>query len=282
MGDFPGAWSGGVYENVGLVVSGNTRGTTFSADASTNTKNATWTELISATVRRCEGFWLCVHFDSTVSTTPDALIDISIGSSGNETSAILINNLILSHSGAGKSDVVRVYFPIPLAAGTRISCRCQASVASVTLRINLELDYQGFHCPRGLARCTTYGAATGDSGGVAYDPGATANTKGGWTEIVASTSFPIKALILGLGKNGVTAAGNDSNWAIDIGVGSSPVVLIPNRFTSKQSSGDNFDSPYLGPFPVQIPAGTRIAINAQCSVSGATTRVFDAVIYGLN
>jgi len=39
--------------------------------------------------------------------------------------------------------------------------------------------------------------------------------------------------------------------------------------------------PVLGPFPVAIPSGSRIAARAQCNISDATDRLFDVAVYGV-
>lgn len=87
---------------------------------------------------------------------------------------------------------------------------------------------------------------------------ASANTKGAWAELIASTSFPGSGLIVTIGYR------NTANMLIDIGIGAaaSEIVIIGNLLASTMmlmgvvKAGAMF-------FPIFIPAGTRIAARCQ-------------------
>jgi hypothetical protein len=134
-----------------------------------------------------------------------------------------------------------------------------------------------------LHRCTTYGAATGDSGAVSVDPGGSANTEGSYSEITAGTTHNIKSLLIVVGTAG-NGALSAANWLIDIatGTGGSEQILIPNLCMGAALQSDFMIPAVFGPFVVDIASGTRLAARAQCSITDATDRLFDMEILGLD
>jgi hypothetical protein len=95
-----------------------------------------------------------------------------------------------------------------------------------------------------------------------YTNTTTANTKGSWYQLVASTLFPTSYLMIC-----VRFANSDYNYLMDIGVGGagSEVVIIPNIHFSR-SSNTAWNTSFTI-IPVNIPAGTRIATRAQSSTA---------------
>jgi hypothetical protein len=93
----------------------------------------------------------------------------------------------------------------------------------------------------------------------------TANTKTGWDEIAASTSYDASWIRLNFLSHTATHDG-----LVDIGVGAagSEKVLIPNIIVFK-STGALYLANYM--FPVAIPKGTRVAIRWQASATGGRT-----------
>lgn len=86
---------------------------------------------------------------------------------------------------------------------------------------------------------------------------ASAHTKTGWVELIASTDADYNMLdLVGFASNA------DSRALFDIGFGPalSEVVKIPNLFIEGSA-------PTRGQLPLKIPAGTRVAFRAQTSVS---------------
>ena len=104
----------------------------------------------------------------------------------------------------------------------------------------------------------TIGADTATSVGTAIPAVGATNTKGGWTQLVASSSFAASALILTY--RGTTANGDA---LIDIGTGAmgAEVVVISNIPCSRQV-GDNVNQHYAV-FPIAIASGTRISCRFQ-------------------
>jgi hypothetical protein len=206
----------------------------------------------------------------------DMLLDIGVGGSGSE--VVVIADLLICTKASESSRVYCV--PIAVPAGTRIAARCQASTLGVTIRVVITCIERGLIMSPGLQHCDTYGANTADSGGAGVDPGGTAHTKGGWTQIVASTTHQISQMIISIGDRNNNAS-TTCTWLVDIGIGASTSeVVLFTLFFSAGTTNDEILPCVFGPFPVDIPSGTRIAANAQCSIIDATDRLIDIVIYG--
>lgn len=91
------------------------------------------------------------------------------------------------------------------------------------------------------------------------------NTKGAWAQLVASTTYDATYIIV---QFSCVAAFKSAALDIGIGASGSEVVLLPNLIA--QSGQQNDYEQYTYAFPVNIPAGTRIAGRYQISnASGA-------------
>lgn len=126
---------------------------------------------------------------------------------------------------------------------------------------------------------TTYesiGALTASSSGTQVTPPGSANTKGSWVELVAATAGAADGLILccQIGDTGI------ADFLIDIGTGAggAETVLIPNILFSY---GTSDGPPGTAFFPIQIPAGTRIAARCQSTDIAATSiRLLASLVNG--
>lgn len=115
----------------------------------------------------------------------------------------------------------------------------------------------------------TYGEVTSTSLGTTITASGSANTKGAWTQMIASTEHDAR----GIGISLVTPddAASPARWdgLIDIGIGGagSEQVLVPNLLLSAVFEGGN--GKYFW-FPLFIPKGTRVAARMQCSIASRT------------
>ena len=93
-----------------------------------------------------------------------------------------------------------------------------------------------------------------------------ANTKGDWVEIDASTSLASDGFWVYIGVN----SGANFDCLVDIGIGAegSEVVLIPNIL---YSTGDVAGESILIPFPISIASGVRLSARVQDREASATT-----------
>lgn len=269
----------GYVETIGANTGAST-GTTITASGSANVKGS-WTQLIASTAEDYDG--LLVYLAPGAAANRSFLVDIGIGAAASET--VIIPDLLEAHSNPG--DVVRpgccYKINIAIPKGSRLAARCQCSTASGTTTV-LCVPFR-----EGNLRCgqwSAIGVTTANSNATSVDPGASANTKGSWVELVASTSYDIDLLIVALGSRDQTGSIVTCSWLVDIGVGAagSEVVIVPNLWTAltDYSAGAACQSsvPVTPPIVRRIPAGSRIAARAQCSSATATQRLLRVAAYG--
>lgn len=234
--------------------------TTVTAAGSADTKGS-WTEIIAAAAYDFDVKFIDVTFADTRQSGTDTsmLVDIGIGGSGSE--VVVIPNLLAGHRHGDPYITTRV--PISVAAGTRISARCQSCIASDTVLVTIDLyGGQQFTSVRTFGRATTYGVT---------DSGATKSTAlgddGTWVELDASIANPIRAMVLmydmGSADDGAGDFGGDDNVvAVGIGSASSEVQLYGGGFVRSESNESiQIAHPLTGyiPMSLNIPAGTRLA-----------------------
>jgi hypothetical protein len=107
---------------------------------------------------------------------------------------------------------------------------------------------------------------TGTSdGGTAVTSSATANTKGSYVQLMASTSFDSAAIMLEINTNF-----GDTNYLLDIAVGAagSEQIIFPNL-----ALAFNVGMAESILLPLAIPAGSRIAARCQDNFGGSVVRI---------
>ncbi len=105
------------------------------------------------------------------------------------------------------------------------------------------------------------GADTANSTGTTITASSTANTKGSWIQLIASTSKKTVAILCGF-------AAPNANSLLDVGTGAagSEVVLLANI----NVPSNNAASPLLL-IALRVPSGTRIAARSQISNGAAAS-----------
>lgn len=244
-----------------------------------NGSKGAWAEVKAALGDHCYG----ICFTDWISdvNTRDIIVDIGIGASGSE--VVLINNLLMSQTAGIAYHWFNYHVPIFIPKGSRVAVRAQSTANFQNVAPLMKFMFQPMFNPAKYRSCETWGANTGDSGGVSIDPGGTANTKGAWSEIVASSSKRVRQLLLrfGAGQNsGLQAAA----YQVDVGVGAagSESLLVTDLRLWAHTSRQVITPSVYGPIPVDIPAGTRVAVRGLCSITDATDRKFDVVGYGFS
>lgn len=235
-------------------------------DGGSHTKGS-WVELIASTSNDNE--WIGVEFRN-LTADETCLVDIGVGAASSE--AVVIGNIMV-WSNNQVADYV--YLPRTIASGSRISARCQSSNGDVRAAVVLHTgDEYGTSSSN-----ITIGDDTSASKGTAVDAGSTANTKGSWTEIEASTSADMDWLVVKFGPND-NAATAAARFLVDIATGaaSSETILIPDIFY-RQDTTEHFQCRTFH-FQETIPSGTRVAVRSQCDITDATDRVIDVSIVG--
>lgn len=265
-------YGGSRYETAGADTAAS-RGTTLTAAGAAHTKGA-YVELAAAT--GFDASLVAVTLSPGTSHTP-YLVDVAVGAAGSE--QVIVPDLTLC-SRVGSAVVYE--FPIHVPAGSRLSARCQCATAAATCFASVLLGCApwGMQVPCSQVLALGVNTATSHTT-LEYDPGTTPNTKNGFQEMVASTSELIRGLVLAV--NSDNAAMSDADWLIDIAAGAagSEVVVLPNLAVAASATSDFF-APQAWPCrPVDIPAGTRISVRAQCSFAASLDRLFHICGYGV-
>lgn len=275
--NFPALQGHGQRWEAAGVAGASSSGTVVTANASANTKG-TYAELIAATSFDAGGILVILSRAPGGSTAP-VLCDIAIGAAASE--QVLIPNLATDNSITGSLDPV-YFFPISIPAGSRLSARSQSSTGSIAIQVTAYLVAGSFFMPGGLGRAEGCGPLTGTSLLTSIDGGATANTKGAYAQLIASTSFSYSAIVLGITRLNDSAR-TTCTWLFDLAVGasSSEQVIIPDLMLRCHSSNDEVGPCVIGPLPIDIPAGTRLSARTQCSTNVAGDRAFGLAAYGI-
>lgn len=263
-----------IYGGAGRVES---FGENLAASLSTNVpSNATedtkgsWVELHSSTPFDSEYLTLVM----SSATQNGWLVDLAIGGAGSEQP--IVENLFMECVAKTARFCVQRMIPISVPAGSRISARSQSSGAGPdNIWIHGTLNQAAFGRSAWFSRCKTYGVITSTTLATGVDPGAVVNTWGSWVEFTASCDNPVKAISVYAGNNLNTAL-TTMAWNLDIGIGSAGneervVGEIYFGSTGSQDTGPLQPGTHI--FPVDIPAGTRIALRGKCSVTTAVDRV---------
>jgi len=122
----------------------------------------------------------------------------------------------------------------------------------------------------GGAGSFSIGAVSGTSRGVVVTS-STANVKGAWSELSASTEFDAYSLLLMIQEFIVVTAGNE--MLIDIGVGGAgnEEVIAENIIISH---GNTNSFPGMSKcLPISIPSGTRVAARCQSSAGSQSVSI---------
>lgn len=266
-------------EVVGFAVAGGYYGTKCNSGAS-HTKG-TW---ISMGTPAAEAIGIEVYIDGVpFGAGSSGYVDIGYGPDSSSVEVLCPDLLWSAGGNAGKTGGQSYFFPVRVPK-RELWVRCQSSGASADPYVRVRLIYsaglQGEYS--GLARVTAYGLNAADSGGTEYDTGTTGDTKNGWTELVASTAHPIKILYPRV-TNGANTSRSSSTVLYEIGVGASTneIVVVPEWSFVMSSSIDQFSNHYGWGIAVDIPAGSRLAVRGQATLTGSD-RLFDVVCYGVD
>ncbi len=241
-----------------------------------NAVKGSYATLIASTGFRYSGFYLMIGpIDAAAAIT--GLVDIAVGAAASE--EVIVSDFYIESYNSSHVNSVCIFVPVVIAAGSRVSARAQASTSGGTIDVGVMGITGDAYLPSGYRN--SVGMGVSGSRGSDIDAGATANTKGAYTQIVASTSNRIAALILSVGSS-LNSAPADADFLVDIAIGGagSEVVIIPDILVVSESTTVFFPHA-IGPFPVNIPAGTRIAIRCQSTTNDATDRIMDVVLQGV-
>lgn len=245
------------------------------ASGSIHTKGA-WTELLASI--EAPGSWL--HVTLLNASASRSLVDIGIGAAASE--VVLIPDLYHEVNSANAQNAPRSYLlPVAVPSGARLVARTQSTNASQAIYVNAHVVSRALTSPMPLGQVEALGIDVANTRGVVIDPGASANTDSAWSQLIAATGFAYRWLMIGIGhSSGVVAAA--ATWLVDIAIGGAgaEVVVVPDILVGGSTAND-LPLPGSVSLPVAIPAGTRVAARARCSLGTATTRTIDVMGWGV-
>ena len=262
----------GIAETLGVDTT-NSTGLTVTAGATANTKGS-WVTFGTPSFQY-ESILVC----AAQTAASRKLFDIGVNDGSGNWHVIAGN---IAFEGSKSADSIHHFeLPLRVKAGQELGIRIQASTASHILIMTITGFSKGHHGAPGYAQIVPLFTST-SSRGVTIDPGATANTKGPWTQLIASTPYPLDSLLFYGGRAGDVSRTNAATALIDIGVGEagSEYVLVPDIFARWTTTLDGPEI-YAGQLNVSVPAGVRLVARAQCTDTVAGDRNLDVCLYGL-
>jgi hypothetical protein len=263
-----------VTTNVTGRPSSSAFGTVVTAGGTAHTLGSSFTDLITPAHDVYE-LYIFISDTFTSNTQTDALVNLYIGSAGNE--VLFIEGLLAgwcANLNGGTLNSKRYRFPVFVPAGTRISAKSQSIVASKNVDVAI---YAAGGKPSGWVGTgvETLGLNTASSQGTSVTPGTT--SEGSFTSI--GTSGKHYGYVFPMVQGTLADTGVSNNViALDIGSGGTVFPDLEDLFhhmTGSTESGGNLTE---GAF-CDIPSGTALQLRAQ--ISGSTAEAVDCAIYGV-
>ena len=191
--------------------------------------------------------------------------DIGIGGAGSERAIFTLPGVDYT-----ERDVSGLELPITIRAGERVAVRVEGAASGVSVLLSLT----GYYDPlfrTDFRYVDVIGKVTQELL-TAPDPGTSLNTKGVWSQIIASTANNYKGILLVFGNSG-NANTTNVQGLFDIGIGasSSEVVVISDIWVKRR--GRSVFRPTRQFFiSAHIPAGVRLAVRCQADNVDAGVR----------
>lgn len=232
-----------------------------------------YVELTPASTVDCYGLRIAITQTSVSTTNTSALLDIAVGGAGSEVD--VIPNVGVGYKASFGTAIG--FFPVFIPAGSRVSARVQGAEASKAITVVALPAARQIGSTRPSTKVVTMGADTATSKGVNVTVAST-NTKGSWSQIIASTAEPFTGLGVSMQGGADTTLATGFGLA-DIGIGSAgnEVVIVPNLAISfsVQEAVSHYEH---GAFHVAIPAGSRLAARAAFD---STANTIDVILHGI-
>jgi hypothetical protein len=187
-----------------------------------------------------------------------AVWSIAIGAAGSEVS-IATDMPLGPWDGSGGNSYFYTLFPLAIPAGTRVSMAAKGTSGDV---VTAKLEF--YDGDFGVGEIAGYDGI----GNASVAPSASANTKGAWTPIAASTAKDYAGLMIGFDPHGATGG----NFMFDIGIGaaSSEIAIVNNIVALGNSSHQQ--NLYV---PIAISKASRVS--ARCQTVNASAGGFPGV-----
>lgn len=215
--------------------------------------------------------WMLVQleFDSNQGGSQGAC-KIAVGAGGSEKDIAV--DLLHQTNFKGSSSYL---FPICIPAGTRVSAAGAAGGGASHLTVKLTLFDGAFTNTEGASGVDSIGYDAVNVKGTPLTPNATADTKGSYAQLTASTTRDYIGFMLYVDQQ--NGGGANAIYVFDVAVGGAGAEkdILPNCIATVSAPNQAF----TGPFWINIPAGTRIAARAQAEV--ASGAIMGLTLYGI-
>jgi hypothetical protein len=250
-------------------------GTTVTSNASANVKGSYTT--IGTANFAYDGFWL--HITNTQGGTAYRyMVDLAVNNGGSD--QIIVADMYYDGSigGAYYTSVGALpsFIPVVVPKSATLKARCQASTGSGTVAVavqGVQGDGRLIRPFRGLVNDTPF--TNSDPTNSVTSSG---TSVGSWGQIIASTSLRYSAIYFATSLAGITAAAPIGH-RIDIGWGAAASERVLFSIVSASYSAPPvYSGGALGPYPCDLPSGTRLAVRVQSSYASSTLY---PILYGL-
>ena len=271
-------WSQQTGQSETLGFNAATTGTTTVTYGASNAKGA-WSSIGGVT---SFDYNLIEVHGYTNQSPADSFFDVGITVGAN--TFVIAGDIWINTSGEYGSTNVALSIQIPLfiKAGAQLAMRgAKANINTFQWAHTITGYSNGVGGQRGFSRCRAlYTPAS--SVPPLVDSGATANTKGAYTQLVASSGFTAVALMAGIGTVSIDPVAA-SRMAMDLSIGGSGSEwpFFSNFVMCMGPGGDNQMLTASYPIlPVYVPSGSRIAVRGQSNSTVAAERNFRVGLWG--
>lgn len=252
----------------------STFGTNVAAGGTAHTLSASFVVLFAATTYDTHWITIIPHNTASSATRTDSLLNLYIGSAGNE--VVFIPNLLTGWCGSFGGFVEgRAYrFPVYIPAGSRITAKSQALIVSDAVYVWVVLECCTGLLPNCGRAVEALGINTGSSIGTSVTGGTT--SEGTFVDI-GTTTRDWKFVTPGVQGTLADTVMADESLHLDIGVGGSAYRGLDDfQFfkTFQEKSYQEFPGRYC-----QMPTGTALQLRSQSA--GTTPEATDMALYGV-
>lgn len=241
-------------------------GTTLTANATANVYGS-FSELIASTGIFSRRIMLEI---ADASGTGALAIDIAVGASGSE--VVIAEAIHARMDGDGRNNSMSYALPISVPAGVRVSARLKSETGGRTVKVVA-------HGVAGDGLTSSFQGMTYLGSGYTPTNGYSANTKGAWAQLIASTARQYKALHVTWAALDFVAAGTTSALLdLAVGAASSEVVLVENLLATGKVGG--LFGWHNAMIEGVVPSASRLSFRGQVSVSGNAARFLGMYLHG--
>lgn len=231
-----------------------------------------WTEVHAGVPTDIDRLTVCCVSSTAISNASSSmLLDIGVGPAGAEVA--VIESMPTGFNPSGRP--VLAVLPCSIAEGSRVAYRTRGESTRTSWGVDFDTVF-GVTTGMQTANPVAFGADTATCAGVTIDNPPTTNTKGAWTEIIASTPARLKGIHIGPGINGTASAAN-STCLVDIGAGpAGNETVIVSDVPMYVSTSETVTRP-ISLVACDIPPGERVSAR----YSRTATQRLDLILHGV-